>query len=427
MSPKNDLPRVLNNMEAGWTILNETFPLCVLCVLHLNDRPEISILRAALKKLQLRHQLLRSEIVQKDGKNFFKELVPAPPLNLIIEQRLRPDTWRTISEKRLNDRILKSGPLMDCCYVFDETDSRAELLVRFHHSIIDGVSARLILHEILCLSGGQALPEPANHLANPSLPPPYQSWSFFKKLVPFLKRQLVEEWQFFRHGLSVPIPATSVNSIISIELNPTLSRKLSVKIGRQGLNLNNVLLACITKAVLQHGIVAPKSGIARMISFASLRSQLLPPVSNQDMGCYISMLRLGIPVNDQLSILDLARAIRKKIIQSSRLGDIFIFSRISTFLVKAILRFQNMRLGLSGLSFIGKLDLQSTYNTIQLQRVNAYINSNRLGPVFSAFGKVLFGTIGLDFTYMPSEVDPEKAAQIAHSVKKSLEEIAAMD
>jgi hypothetical protein len=89
-----------------------------------------------------------------------------------------------------------------------------------------------------------------------------------------------------------------------------------------------------------------------------------------------------------------------------------------------VLKLRNMRLGVTALSFIGKLDLEPKYGSIQLHNVNAFISNNPLGPEFSAFGKILFGSIGLDFNYLTAEMDALQAEGILQKTKESLENIA---
>ena len=82
-----------------------------------------------------------------------------------------------------------------------------------------------------------------------------------------------------------------------------------------------------------------------------------------------------------------------------------------------------MRLGISALSFMGKLELDRHYGSIELRDVSTYITNNRFGPQFSAFGKILHGSIGLDFTYLPAEMSATHAAQLVQEVRQTLEEI----
>jgi hypothetical protein len=94
---------------------------------------------------------------------------------------------------------------------------------------------------------------------------------------------------------------------------------------------------------------------------------------------------------------------------------------MSKYLFKMTLLLRNTRLGVSGLSFIGTLDLEPQFGPIRLHHVEAFITNNCLGPEFSAFGKVLFGCVSLDFTYLSSEIAPEQARQIVEKIKEVLE------
>jgi NRPS condensation-like uncharacterized protein len=424
MNLKNPLIRTLNNIEQAFTISNEAFPLSVVCALHLTTGPDPESLKVALHQLQYRHLFLRSGILKKKGNFYFQLLDPIPSIDLTLINRTDGVTWRSVAEDALNTTFDSTGPLMKCWYLPSSENAECELIVCFHHAIIDGTSARLVLHELLSLAGGLSLPEPENSGVISQFPTDYRKWNLLKRLVDFFGRQMKEEWNYRSKGLNVPIPQDSTNAILTFRLSPEVSRKLSVRIGREGLSLNSVLLATIAQVVYRHRHLDKGNRLVRVVSFADLRSSMLPPVSDQELGCYISMLRFSIPISSGQSVFALAANIRKVIFKASRLGDVLMMSKMSKYVIKMILKLRNMRLGVAALSFIGKLDLQPQYGSIQLHNVNAVISNNPLGAEFSAFGKVLFGSIGLDFNYLTAEMDVQKAENIVKEVKETLEEMA---
>lgn len=224
--------------------------------------------------------------------------------------------------------------------------------------------------------------------------------------------------------MDAPIPSHSRNALLSFRLSPELSRKLSLRVGREGLSLNTVLLAVMAQVLLDQKTGIKKGIAANLISFADLRAAMVPPVSDHELGCYVSMVRFPVSLAAGQPPLQLAHGIRRGMFQASRRGEVFIMNRISKYLIKMVTRLQNTRLGLTALSFIGVLDLLPRYGSIELHDVNAFITNNRLGPEFSAFGKILFGSIGLDFTYLTAEMEEAQAQKIMREIKKILEEMA---
>lgn len=411
-------------MEQAFTLTNEAFPLCVVCVLHIKTGPEVPKLKAALGQLQARHILLRAGISRKKGRLYFHTLDPLPEIGLMVADRRDADTWQGIAEEALNTTFDQTGPLMKCWYVREADQAASELIVCFHHAIIDGTAARLILHEILSLAGGIPLgPLPAGD-TRPRYPADVSGLRLLKRFPGFALRQMVSEWQARTQGVGAPIPAHSRNALLSFRLSPELSRKLSLRVGREGLSLNTVLLAVMAQVVLNQKTGIKKGSAAHLISFADLRAGMVPPVAGEQLGCYASMVRFPVSLTAGQPPLQLAGSIRRALFQASRRGEVFIMNRISKYLIKMVVRLQNTRLGLSALSFIGVLDLLPRYGTIELHDVKAFITNNRLGPEFSAFGKILFGSIGLDFTYLTAEMEEPQAQKIIQEIKKILEKLA---
>jgi len=418
--------RPLNAIEQAFTISNEAHPLCVVCVLHLSSGPDAAVLTNALEQLQSRHQLLQAGIVKMKGRYFFHRLSPARPIPLQMIRRLDADTWRTAAEDLLNTQFDTSGPLMKCSYLPDSGDGNSELLLCFHHAIIDGTSARLILHELLSLSGGVSLHEPTPSPGLRKFPPAYRNMGFARLLFGFMGRQLEGNVRYKIAGMTSAIPVHSKNAILSFRLSPEISRKLSVRAGREGLSMNSVLLAALTNAVIRHKHGGKAMRLARVVSFAELRGAVIPPVSDQELGCYISMLRFEVPISQTQSISELAAYIRKALFRAGRRGEIFIMFKIARYLIRMVLRLRNQRLGISALSYIEKLDLDPQYGSIRLHNVMAFITNNRFGPGLSSFGKILFGSIGLDITYLTSETDASEAEQMMDEVRETLERFANM-
>lgn len=416
--------RKLNPIEQAFTLSNDAMPLCVVSVLQLCDGPDAAELEAALAGLQSRHTLLQAGIHKAGGQYYFHQLAPLLPIPLSLAERTGPDAWQAVAGEALNTIFDRRGPLMKCWYLTASDERNSELIICFHHAIIDGISARLILHELLSLAGGIELPAPVSNDTIPVFPAAFRGLRWLGQLIRFGGRQMRAEWAYKKAGMIAPIPAGSENAIVSLRLSPETSRKLTVRIGREGLSLNTVLLAAITQVVAARNYAGKKKRLARILSFADLRPTVIPAVSDQELGCYVSMLRLSVPVPEGISLPALSAQVRKAIYKASRQGEVFILSKMSKSLVGMVLRLKNQRLGVSALSFIGKLELDPQYGRIGLKHVSAFITNNRFGPEFSAFGKILFGAISLDFTYLTAEVSPGRAQAMAEEIREALERIA---
>jgi hypothetical protein len=411
-------------MEQAFTISNARLPLCVVCVLHVSELPDELEWKEVLQQLQARHELLRCGIKKLGGKWYFRSIDPLRPLALEQIERVDEDHWKTIAEAALNTIFETEGPLMKCWLLRNRRSKDQELIVCFHHAIIDGSAARLILHEILSLAGGSELPEPVPTPATALLPTSFRGINVVRKLSHFMLRQLKREWIYKQRGLRNAIPPHSENAVISLRLSPDTSRKLAVRAGRAGLGLNSILLAAILQASVRYRYGDHSKDLARVLSFVDLRPAMEPPVSPQALGCYISMLRLEVALSSEISTWQLAREIHSALFKAGRRGEVFAMFKMSKQLVRMAMGLKIMRLGVSAISFIGRLDLLAEYGPVRLREVRAFITNNQYGPELSAFGKILFGSIGLDFTYLTAETSREQAEQMIGEIQYTLEKMA---
>lgn len=416
--------RTLNHMEEALTISNDAFPLCVVSVLHLENGPQVETLNEALVHLQARHPLLRAGIVKEKGSYSFVKLNPPAPIELNVIRRSSEMTWHSVAEDVLNTTFDKSGPLMRCLYLTSEESENCELIICFHHAIMDGHSARLILHELLSLAAEIPIPDINTENAIRVLPSTYRKKRLLKNLVQWAGRQMTDEWNYRKKGIVSPIPAGSKNAILSFRLSADLSRRLSMAIGRKGYTLNSVLAAAILYATVKRKKMEQAHALARVITFLDLRTSLKPAVDEHNLGCFISTLRFTVPISSDQTIWQMADHVRSRIFMAGRQGEVFLMAWLSKYLIKLTLRMANTRLGVSALSFMGKLDLAPAYGSIRLTNVMAFITNNRYGPEIAAFGKLLHGRIGLDFTYLIAEMDAAQAKQIIDDVKVKLENLA---
>jgi len=418
--------RRLNPVEQAFTYSNEVHPLCVVIVLRIRNAPDVSRLRAAVDALQRRHLLLQAAILTDDKGYFFETLDPTPPLDLRIQDRRSEREWESVVERELNTTYDKEQPLLRFVYVTGD-DQDGELVFVLHHSIMDGVSARLLLHELLHLWNDLPLDHPlseAEQLA-PFALPKSQGGLGPDSRIRFMWRQAAEEVAFAIHGMTSDPAPTSENAIVHLAVPADLSRRIGVRIGREGLNLNNVVNAAMLLAVQKHLHPTTHRRMMRAISFADLRERLTPTPNEAVLGCMVSMLRFPVSVENDDTVVTLARKLKNAMFAAGRSGDSFHFAKMSPTVTRMALRLQHGRLANTAVSFLGRLDLEPRYGGLQLEDVHAFITNNRLGPELSGFGKVLFGRIELDLTYLKTAINMETASELLSEIRVSLAELAA--
>lgn len=412
--------RRLNHIEEAFTMMNAAHPLSAVITLHLSPVPNEDDLKKAVYEIQQRHHLLRAGIRNVNGVRSFYELPHDQKISVNFPSGYQD--WEKLVEYRLNRRIAETGPLMQLDLFAEPGRNEGIIVVSFHHAIIDGNSARVILDEILKFLAGEKVATENQLSKNPeyvSLRPP----NLTRKLSGFIKGQFKEEWQYRRQGFIRKPAAHSENKILHLRFSEQFTCDLQSVCIKNRLNINNLLLAALTQAILKNKYPDRKSGLVRVINFANVGLNLSPKVQTEDLGCYISMLRLTLPVAPMETPISLAEKIRRQLITMSRTDSIKLMAWLSKYMVRMTLWLKSMRLGVSALSYIGPLDLERIYGDFRLLDVNAFISNNRFGPEFSAFGKILHDRLGLDLNYLSAETSESEAIAIRDDLHQILLEL----
>lgn len=415
--------RPLNSIEQALTLSNEIQPLSTVIVLHLAPFPTQSDLNKAVATLQKNHILLRCFIGKSGNTLHFIESDPAPIVPITFHAVQENLTWVTLTEHKLNTKYPRDQALFQIDCLTDTNSEKGELILTYHHALMDSESARSVLHELLTLLNSDSLDEKQNDNSKIPARISLKPSPFRKTLLPFLKSQIKEEILYQRNGFSNRPPSSPTNKVLTLRFDQNFTHRLQQRCSQLRLNLNNVILASMTRALLDHKYQQKKEGLVRVINFASVRSSLPSDVHLSALGCYISMLRIGIHIRTTEETSSIAKKIRKALREARRKDQIRLMAWMSKYLVPVMLRYTSMRLGQTALSFMGNLPLQQTYGNIQLKDVNAFISNNQSGPEFSAFGKVLHGRLGLDFNYLTDETSDEEAQRIVSSTESYLRDL----
>lgn len=418
--------RKLNRVEEAFTLSNESYPLCVGIVLRLGYAPVPDRLREAVDRLQDRHVLLRSRITTRRRRFVFERMGDDTRIPLNFVERRDSSHWEDVVEREINTYFDPSGPLVRLVHLSNDGPA-SELILVLHHAIMDGVSARLLLHELLSLCAGEALPPPLSdrdQLSGHEFPTRFRGPALAVRLVPFMLRQTWEGIRYAFQGIKVSPAVSPHNRIIHIAFSPELTRRIAYRTQRDGLSLNAILSAALLLAVRRRLHPATSRSIMRAISFADLRPLLKPPPAEQVLGCMISMLRFAVPVGGETSVTEVASLLWRQMYRSGRSGAPFLFATVSKLVGRLSLLNRRNRMASTALSFLGKLELQPQYGSTRLVDVHAFITNNVAGPELSGFGKTLFGRIELDMTYLASEISEESAHELMSEIEVSLRELA---
>lgn len=414
--------RPLNKIEEAFAIMHPHHPFCVVAVLEIEDLLHgisWNPIRSALNNLQAQHPLLRARI-QKKGGSYYFEAFKQPPLIPLSWADPKDDGQRQEIARSTMYTDFGDGPLMKALVLPNRQAPlhKADLLLVFHHAIMDSLSASGILRFILSSIGEKNATISDNQGV---MPKDFSANYRLKNKLGFIGPELLNELRYPFQGVKGPGITSGQSGILSTRLSLEASRKLSLLAGRKKLSLNSVIGAAALLTVLIHRHQGSDRKLARYISFANLRSRLKPSFPSDELGCLISMMRFTIRLPSDMSLWSLAENMQKQIMKAARNRDHFIAADMAPDLVKAALSLKRFRLSNTALSFMGKLALSPEYGSLQLHDVRVYISNNPFGPELGLFGKILFGRIGLDVTYLLEEMTEQEARHVLADIISLLE------
>jgi hypothetical protein len=416
--------RKLGAIERMLTISSEQTPINVVASLLLEPGPAPEAVRAALDQLQARHPLLRARITKVEGAYAFFEGTPEIPL--AVHPGGEDSGWESQVTGLLNTPMdVQRGPLMACHYQWDG-EKRGNLMLVFHHSIMDGVSGQALIHELLEICAGDSSPGAPRRIIPPAedfFPPAFQGFSRAWKTVGFLGRQILEEFAFRirnRGKQGGRVARGGQGKILVAQLTPTLSAALSQESRRRKVTLNSILNAAMLQAVVQVRY-ANAHQVYQTFTFADLRTQAVPQPADADLGSFVSMMRFALPAGGSRPFWQLVDQIHAQIYQAMKRGDKYIAGMMSENLVKMVIRLDKIRLGTTALSYTGVFPLPVQIGPIRVREFHGFINNNAYGPEFTAQARWFVDRIWVDALYVDTDMDAAEAEKILAAMVQILE------
>ena len=423
--------RYLGNFEEATVITNELAPFNVVCVVTVKGIIAPEKLGHALTIVQQRRPLLGARIVKnKKQFQFDSEGVGSIPVQIVNRQS--GDQWQGVVEDELNKAFkIEVGPLVRCTYLFKPNSSAAaEIILTFHHAVIDGVSGTRLLHDLFTVLGGVkdltitdtsqqlSLPPPAEQL----FPPKYKGLRLHARLIPFMAGQMADEvkYRWWSRGIKrVPINSHGQCRILPLQLSPDDLHGLVRKSRREKVTLNSVLSASMLLTIHKY-LHQDSSAPMRNIVFSDLRPYLRPLPSKNSTAPYISLSRFTTLMNSETDLWSLSRSLQKRIYETARRGDKFLSTVMSRGLMKMIIGKKSVRMGNTALSYGGSIHLEPSYGDIEITEIHAFISNNVLGPEFVAYASLHNGRLLWDFLFIDSDMDRETAKVIGQEVLDTL-------
>lgn len=418
--------------EQAQAITNEHFPFNVVISLHLTNGPSGETLGNVLQILQRRHPLLGVHIHKDKGRYFFESAgTPQIPLNMVNRQNSAH--WQQVVEEELNHAIdFIKGPLLRLAYLgHDHGKGESELIITSHHAIMDAESGASLLHEImsLCqkLDSGQSLEDLKNLEPLPPaekfFPPAFKGIRRWGHNLLFMLSQVGDEFSYrlrTRGTRKAPIHGAGRCKILTMKLPEEIGDALSRRSRKQKVTLNSLFNAAVLMAVQKH-IYEGKAMPMRNFNSADLRLYLMPPLDDQYLGSYFSLMRFTVLIGKNPQVWELSRQINDIIYRALKKGWKYTSNLLSASMMRTIFKFGTFRMGTTGMSFIGAVKLGSHYGKAEIRELHAFVSNFVLGPEYTVHVRFFDKHFYWDVVYLDSDMDLDHARVITGEIRAILE------
>jgi hypothetical protein len=424
--------RRLGAFESALSLTYEQAPLNATVVLQLDGAPPASVVRGALGTLQRRHPLLAVRLVGKPGRYRF-EGGTVPPVPVEVTARDGDDHWRVVAEEELGRDVDRArGPLARCRLLRDAAPARGELLLTFHHSIMDATSALHLCEELLGLCA-EPVAESVEKSADPAprapLPPaealfpaPFRGLRRWPRVAGFALRQLADEivcrWRSRRRR--VTIPASARCRILPLSLSVEATTALVRRMRRQRSTLHSVLAAALFLATGER-LFDGGSFPLRCLTFADLRPYLHPPVPAGDLGACFAMMRFRGPAPGGRGLWEVAGEIQRRVHTATRRGDKYLASLTSFATMRGLIGLGSARMAEVALSYTGPARIERRYGEIELRGLHAFVSNFPLGPEYTSLVRLFDRRLWWDVLYLDGDLDRDEARRIGERIVELLE------
>ena len=422
------MKRELGIFERGQVIADSYAPFHIVAVLRVENPPLPQILRKSFSKLQERHPFLSVRLMRENGRQYFATLVD-PPLPVNTMPRWNADHWIQVTESELETRIdASAGPPFRCTYLYNEAQRQAEIIFGISHFIADAASASHLLHEmmVICASFSDGMPVSVSELppapvAETLFPPAFQGWRLPLRIMRYAFTQMADElfYRFRTIGKQTPpfYKHAKHGHILSMQVSMNLVEPFSQRARKEGLALSSALNAAFLLAINRH-LYKGKDLPMRTFSFPDLRPYVEPPLHEENLGIYNSMMRHTVNVDGSGDFWQIALSLHKKIYASLKSGDKFVAYAMSESLLNMLVRLNSIRLSASALNYNGTVPVQTSYGKIKVLEMHGFVSPYAFGPEMAAQAQIFNNQLFWDFSYFDADMDESTAQAIVDEVER---------
>ncbi|MFN2145346.1 MAG: condensation domain-containing protein [Anaerolineales bacterium] len=285
-------------------------------VVRIRGRVDEAMLRAAVKKVQQRHEVLHSRMVLHEDELWLTTM-DVEPIPIDVFPRMNEETWITATRE-------------DCArpYAFDrqpairflllQSREICDVVIQCHHTICDGMSLAYLGRDLMVYLGVpdqpvEALPDPA-----PIGPENFPRGVKLPSVVKFFVNQINKKWadeqvvfdQQDYLALNQAYWQRYHHQMLAVDLTREQTESLVVRCRQEDVTVNTALVAAFIGA--QTLVLGADSMPANIGVAADLRQRLDPP-PGEGMGFYAGAVTEDLPYDLSLSFWENARKIHKKL------------------------------------------------------------------------------------------------------------------
>jgi hypothetical protein len=415
--------------KSSW-LLNEAASMQGTHIVRLRGRLEENVLREAFRRLQQRHFLLRSRVVDGNPPEFVEDPAEIP----LTVKPWTENAWKTEAEQEVDDAIPWSvAPLARA--VLLQSDECCDLLLSMHKAMHDGRSGVNALRDTVefaaaivenrepdlpALSGVYDISEPVR--AKASL------W----RLVPFFANYLITILRMKPQSIA---PETRVamakvrTGLHSCLFTPEETQSLLARCRANQTTVQGALSAAFLQAVA--GELCDKQNkqkVAVDTTYTYDVRALLDQPLDDSMGTFVSATISFHWAGPSVNFWDLAREVRREIARNLSSGLVFTMIRIQTWMSgkakspeKLAAQVDKLRKPATFITNLGNFPFPTQIGPWVREHQTCLLSAKHFGACLSAVVMTVSGRLSINYFFAKPYLSAEHVESLAARVTRALQ------